>query len=111
LTGSGSKPKVVAGAEINSPGRASSDAATAFMVGTSILHDSHLEARLTGAQAKVDILERKEIRLVEEADPFEHFALNQHHATADSVNGAQAIGANRRNTTSGPTMPHATRAR
>jgi len=95
VAGACGKAKMVAGAEVNSPRRASANAATSFMVGTSILGNNNLEAGLSGPQAEIDILERKEVRLVEQTDPLEHVAPDEHHAAADRIDRPHTIGSER----------------
>jgi len=66
-----------------------------------------LESCIPRTKAKVDILERKEVRLVQEPNRIEHFVADQHDAAAHGIDNTDGSGAERGNAASRGMMPHA----
>jgi hypothetical protein len=82
---------MIAGAEIHTPCRTSSDTPAALVIRARILHAHRPEPRLTSTQAKLDVFERIKIRFIKQTDRVEHFSFDQHGAAADRIDHMEAI--------------------
>jgi len=73
------------------------------MIGARVLYARDSEASRSRAQAEIDVLEREKVRLVQQADPLEDLAPDEHHAPADRIDHPNGIGTERGHTrASGP---------
>jgi len=83
--------QVISRAEIDPSRGAPADGTATFMVGSGVLHARGVKAGFPRAKAEVDVFERKEIRLVQQTDSFEHLAPDEHHAAAHRIDQADRV--------------------
>src|SRR5215208_651113 len=81
----GRQSQVIARREVDATRRPPADRPPALVVRKRLLHTGGAEARFPRAKTELDVLEGKEVGLVKKADPLDHFAPDQHHASADCI--------------------------
>jgi hypothetical protein len=81
-----------------------------MMVSTRVLHTGCSESSVARSQTKVDVLEREEILVIQEADRLEYFTSDEHHAAAHRINARRRPRSNSRHSSSRRPVTHTTRA-